>query len=137
MFVISDHTALNLDVHTPRRNLRLIVNMSFISYQINKLVSQLKDRPPLGRHHSLWSIEIRVNQNTWSKLNRFDSNTLPLTITTALIIHLYFLGIQLCGCSPYSQQFKNRQVSCQFQFVEITVNDSCVPPPPPNFETSC
>ena len=52
-FAISSHTALLLGVHALRRYLKLIVNMSFIAYQIKKLVAQrimvktasMSDRP--------------------------------------------------------------------------------------------
>ena len=56
-FAIANHAALKLDVHALRSFLRLVVNMSFISYQIEKLLLQrimvkttTKDRPPLVRH---------------------------------------------------------------------------------------
>ena len=39
-FAISNHTALKLDVQALRSYLSPIVNMSFISYQIKKLVPQ-------------------------------------------------------------------------------------------------
>ena len=39
-FAISNHTALKLHVHALRTFPRLIVNMSFISYQIEKLLLQ-------------------------------------------------------------------------------------------------
>ena len=39
-FAISNHTALILGVHALRRYLKLIVNMSFIDYQIKQSVVQ-------------------------------------------------------------------------------------------------
>ena len=39
-FAVSNHAALKLDVHALRSFPRLIVNMSFISYQIEKLQLQ-------------------------------------------------------------------------------------------------
>ena len=39
-FAISNHAALKLDVHALRSFQRLIVNMSSISYQIEKLLLQ-------------------------------------------------------------------------------------------------
>ena len=56
-FAISNHAALKLHVQALRSFPRLIINISFISYQIEKLLLQriigqnyMNNRPPLARH---------------------------------------------------------------------------------------
>ena len=54
-FVISNHTALILGVHALRSYLKLIVNMSFIAYQIEKLVAQRIMVKTASRSDFSWS----------------------------------------------------------------------------------
>ena len=54
-FAISNHTALILGVHALRNYLKLIVNMSFIAYQIKKLVAQRIMVKTTSRSDRPWS----------------------------------------------------------------------------------